>query len=331
MTDPRLARVVVDAMGGDHAPTAILAGIDLALQRETDVQIIVAGDSSIVEEYCASRMHCAPLITTETIAMDEHPAQAVRSKKDSSIVAGCRMVKTGDADAFFSAGSTGACMAASTLVMGRIKGVARPAIATVIPTGTEPVILLDVGANADCKPEHLSQFAHMGIEYAKTILGIEQPRVGLLNIGEEPTKGSVLAQEAYELMEGHIPGFIGNVEGRDITTGVVDVIVTDGFTGNVALKLLEGVSRSLLGQVKTVMLATFTTRLAALTLKPGLTALKDKLDPDTYGGAPLLGVNGVSIIGHGSSGEQAVSAAISVAAQAVRGGLTASIAESLED
>ncbi len=329
MTDPRPATIVVDAMGGDLAPAAILNGIDLALARDSHVRIVVAGDQDVVGGFCASRDRCTPLVTTEVIDMDDHPAHAVRTKKDSSIVAGSRLVKSGEAHAFFSAGSTGACMAAATLVMGRIKGVARPAIATVIPTSAAPVVLLDVGANADCKPENLLQFAHMGAAYAETVLGVSHPRVGLLNIGEEPTKGSQLAQEAHALMSAGVPGFLGNVEGRAITTGVADVIVTDGFTGNIALKLLEGLSKSLLGEVKAVMLATAVTKVAALTLRPGFDALRARLDPDTYGGAPLLGVDGVCIIGHGSSSDTAVAAAIGVATQAVRGGLTESIASAL--
>ncbi len=261
--------------------------------------------------------------------MDEHPAQAVRSKKDSSIVAGCRLVKNGHAEAFFSAGSTGACMAAATLVMGRIRGVSRPAIATVVPTAGAPAVLLDVGANADCKPDNLLQFGFMGAAYAETVLGVTQPRIALLNIGEEPTKGSALAIEAHRLMEDTLPGFAGNIEGRDVLAGEVDVVVTDGFTGNIALKLLEGTSRVLLGQIKDVMTATPVHALAAALFRPGFRGLRERLDPDTYGGAPLLGVNGVCIIGHGSSGARAVDAAIGVAATAVRGELPGRIANAV--
>jgi len=267
--------------------------------------------------------------TTEIIEMDEHPAHAVRGKKDSSIVVGCRLVRDGEADAFFSAGSTGACMAAATLVMGRVKGVSRPAIATVIPTAGPPVVLLDVGANADCKPENLLQFAHMGAAYAQTVLAVSAPRVALLNIGEEPSKGSQLAQDAHVLMAEQVPGFIGNLEGRDVTAGVADVIVTDGFTGNVALKLLEGLSKTLLTQVKDAMTSSAVNKVAASVLKGSLTRLKERLDPDVYGGAPLLGVNGICIIGHGSSGAVAVESAVRVAAQAARGGLTEHIVQAL--
>lgn len=330
MSTTTATSIVVDAMGGDNAPGAVLEGVATALAADTALTVVLAGDASVVEPFCARHERCTPLVTTQVIQMDDHPAQAVRSQPDSSIVAGCRVVRDGEAGAFFSAGSTGACMAAATLVMGRIKGVARPAIATVLPTGGAPVVLLDVGANADCKPEHLLQFAHMGRAYAETVLGVSAPRVALLNIGEEPTKGSALAQEAHALMADHVAGFVGNVEGRDIMTGKSDVIVTDGFTGNVALKLLEGVSRSLLSQVKAAMLSSPAAKVAALALKSSLNDLKDRLDPDTYGGAPLLGVNGVCIIGHGSSGPKAIASAIRVSAQAVRGGLTESIRQALE-
>ncbi|MDZ4064336.1 MAG: phosphate acyltransferase PlsX [Coriobacteriia bacterium] len=326
MVEQHMARVCVDVMGGDHAPDKILDGVDDALAVDPDLVIVLTGDKRIVEPFASSRDRVEARPTTEVIAMDEHPANSVRAKKDSSIVVGCRLVHDREVDAFFSAGSTGACMAAATLVMGRIRGVSRPAIATVIPTGGTPTILLDVGANADCKPENLLQFAHMGSAYATTILGLESPRVGLLNIGEEATKGSLLAQEAHALMAENVPGFVGNVEGRDLTTGVADVIVTDGFTGNIALKLLEGLSSTLLGEVKAAMTSTMVNSLAAAVLKPSLQALKDRLDPDTYGGAPLLGVNGVCIIGHGSSSARAVASAIRVSAQATRGELTERIA-----
>jgi glycerol-3-phosphate acyltransferase PlsX len=192
-------------------------------------------------------------------------------------------------------------------------------------------VLLDVGANADCKPENLLQFAEMGAAYATVVLGAESPRVGLLNIGEEPTKGSLLAQEAHQLLAASQPGFIGNVEGRDVTAGVADVIVTDGFTGNVALKLLEGTSETLLGQLRIAMTSSLPNKLAAAVLKPALRRMKERLDPDTYGGAPLLGVNGICIIGHGSSVARAVANAIGVAVQAVEGDLTGRIAEAVAE
>ena len=327
MHESRPVTVVVDAVGGDHAPDEVLAGVAMALAGDGALRVILTGPADVVEPFAgASQGRVEAVATTEIIAMDEHPANAVRSKKDSSIVVGARLVRDGRADAFFSAGSTGAAMAAATLYMGRIKGVQRPAIATVIPTAGPPCVMLDVGANADCRPEHLLQFAYMGAAYASVVLGVVGPRVALLNIGSEPTKGSQLAQESHALISEHVPNFIGNVEGYDILRGVADVIVTDGFTGNVALKLLEGTSKTLLGQVKEAITATPLSRTAAAVLKPSLTRLRERLDPDTYGGAPLLGVDGICIIGHGSSKAKAVSSAIRVAAQAGRGGLTTQIA-----
>ncbi|NTW27907.1 MAG: phosphate acyltransferase PlsX [Coriobacteriia bacterium] len=322
--------VVVDAMGGDRAPSEILSGVELALASDPEIRIVLTGSDEVITPFAerhSDKVVAVP--TTEVIAMDEHPASAVRSKKDSSIVVGCRLVADEHADAFFSAGSTGAAMAAATLVMGRIRGVRRPAIATVIPTVGIPCVLLDVGANADCKPEDLVQFAGMGAVYASVVLSVPAPRVALLNIGEESTKGSQLAQEAHVLMSEHVAGFVGNVEGRDLMNGACDVIVTDGFTGNVALKLLEGTSKVLLGEIKKAMTSTPILSLAAAVLKPALSDMKHRLDPDVYGGAPLLGVKGVCIIGHGSSNATAVANAIRVAAQAVRGGLTERVAEKI--
>ena len=246
MSESRPVTVVVDAVGGDNAPSDVLAGVAAALSKDSGLRVILTGPAAVVEPFAAEQgERVSAVACAETIEMDEHAASAVRTKKDSSIVVGARLVKEGSADAFFSAGNTGAVMAAATLIMGRIEGVKRPAIATVVPTAGPPCVLLDVGANADCKPENLLQFAQMGAAYATVVLGVVGPRVALLNIGEEPTKGSQLAQASHELMAEKIPHFIGNVEGRDVLAGVSDVIVTDGFTGNVALKLLEGTSKIL--------------------------------------------------------------------------------------
>jgi glycerol-3-phosphate acyltransferase PlsX len=330
MPPSRPVTVVVDAAGGDNAPDQILEGITRALVANATVRIIVTGPAEVVDPFAAaSAGRVEAVATTQVIEMDEHPASAVRSKTDSSIVVGARLVRDRKADALFSAGSTGACMAAATLVMGRIKGVNRPAIATVLPTAGPPSVLLDVGANADCKPENLLQFAEMGEAYATVVLGVAAPRVALLNIGGEPTKGSILAQESYALLAERMASFSGNIEGREVLAGTADVIVTDGFTGNVALKLLEGTSEILLGQVRDAMMSSALTKLAAATLKPAMMRLKQRLDPDTYGGAPLLGVDGVCIIGHGSSGAAAVENAIKVAIQAVEGDLTGRIARSV--
>jgi glycerol-3-phosphate acyltransferase PlsX len=329
MTSSPVITIAVDAMGGDLAPDAVLAGVTIAVAADPALRVLLVGPDEVVRPFADGQDHVEAVVATQVIGMDEHPAAAVRAKRDSSIVVGCRLVKEGRADGFFSAGSTGAAMAAATLVIGRIRGVQRPAIATVIPTSSAPCVLLDVGANADCKPEHLVQFAAMGSAYARATLGVASPRVGLLNIGEEPTKGSQLAQDAYILMEASTPGFIGNVEGRDIPAGAADVVVTDGFTGNVALKLMEGMSRQLLGEFKRALTSSLVNKVAAAVLKPSLDGLRDKLDPDVHGAAPLLGVAGLALIGHGSSSPRAIASALRVGAVAVRGGLVELVADSL--
>lgn len=250
--------------------------------------------------------------------MGEHPAQAVRKKKDSSIVVGCRLVKEEAAQGFFSAGSTGACLAAATLVMGRAKGIARPALATVIPSPVRPVVMCDVGANADCKPEYLVQFGRMGSVYAQKMLGIEHPRAALLNIGEEEEKGSQFAQEAHKLMREKLPNFAGNAEGGDVLAANFDVFVCDGFTGNVCLKTIEGTSKVLFKTLKEIMMKSAVTKLGALALKGGLSDLKRQVSADTYGGAPLLGVKGACIVGHGSSNATAVKNGVLTSAQLAR-------------
>lgn len=324
----REVTVVIDAMGGDNAPSEILAGVKLALERTPDVRVTLVGPAEVVDPFAAECGDAVvPVHATEVIEMGEHPASAVRTKKDSSIVVGARLVAEGQADAFFSAGSTGAAMTAATLIMGRVRGVLRPAIATYIAMMGQPCVLLDAGANADCKAEHLEQFAHMGAAYAEAVMDIAEPRVGLLNIGEEETKGSLLAQDAYALMKEHVKGFVGNVEGRDLFAGVADVIVTDGFTGNVTLKLIEGTSKVLLGEVKRAVASVPGAQDANDIINAAFAKLMTRLDPDTYGGAPLLGLNGVCIIGHGSSSARAVAGAVDVSVRAVRGRLTERVAE----
>ena len=261
--------------------------------------------------------------------MAEHPAQAVRKKKDSSIVVGCRLVKEGQAQGFFSAGSTGACLAAATLVMGRIKGISRPCLATVVPSPVRPIVLCDVGANADCKPEYLVQFAQMGSVYAQKILGYESPKAALLNIGEEDTKGNALAQEAHQLMAKRLTNFAGNCEGRDVLGAQYEVVVTDGFTGNVCLKTIEGTSKTLFKTLKSIMMSTPLTKLGALAIKGGLKQLMAQVSPDTYGGAPLLGVKGALLVGHGSSNALAVKNGVLTTARIARTGVSDIIAQTV--
>lgn len=315
---PEKVTIAVDALGGDNAPGVVLDGVEQALAADQDLTVILCGPDEVVSPFAAAHDRCVAQATTEAISMGEHPAQAVRKKKDSSIVVGCRLVKEEAAQGFFSAGSTGACLAAATLVMGRAKGIARPALATVIPSPVRPVVMCDVGANADCKPEYLVQFGRMGSVYAQKMLGIEQPRAALLNIGEEEEKGSQFAQEAHKLMREKLPNFAGNAEGGDVLAANFDVFVCDGFTGNVCLKTIEGTSKVLFKTLKDIMMKSAVTKLGALALKGGLADLKRQVSANTYGGAPLLGVKGACIVGHGSSNATAVKNGVLTSAQLVR-------------
>ena len=310
--------IAVDVLGGDIGPSVTLPGIELALAADSDLEVIACGPADVVEPFAAEHERVSACATTEEITMEEHPANAVRKKKDSSLVVGNRLVKEGRAGGFFSAGSTGACLAAATLVVGRIKGVARPALCTIIPSPKKPVVMCDVGANADCKPAYLVQFAQMASTYAEKVVGIADPKVALLNIGSEDTKGSKFAQETFALLKEEVPQFIGNAEGCDILSGEPDVYVTDGFTGNVCIKTIEGVTKMLFGEMKKIMLANPATKLGALSMKSGLSELKEQVSPDSYGGAPILGVKGACLVGHGSSNADAIKNGILTAARTVR-------------
>jgi glycerol-3-phosphate acyltransferase PlsX len=253
----------------------------------------------------------------------------VRKKKDSSIVVGCKLVMEGQAQGFFSAGSTGACMAAATLYIGRIKGISRPTIVSVLPAPTRPVVLTDVGANADVKPDYLLQFAQMATIYAERIVGVQDPRVGLLNIGSESTKGNQLAQEAHTLLAQKLTNFAGNAEGNDILSGSFDIIVTDGFTGNVVLKTIEGTVTTLFGALKQAFTSSLTRKLGASLVMGGLKDLKKNFSADEVGGAPLLGVAGSCIIGHGSSSPKAIANGIAATANCIRAEVPRLIAEAI--
>ena len=308
--------IAVDAMGGDHAPSEIVAGARAAADDGIPVVLVgrpgELGDTGDLEVIEAS----------EVIAMDAEPGSSVRRMKDSSLVRAAEAVRDGRASAMVSAGNTGATMASALLRMGRIKGVARPAIATLIPTpGSTPTVMLDSGANAECQPEWLVQFGQMGAVFAHHRLGIAEPRVALLSIGEEPGKGSPFVKEAYAALEAATlrgAKFIGNVEGRDLMTDAADVIVTDGFTGNVALKTAEGALKALLTALVTAMAGRPEALEAADVLAPELDDLYREFHPDTYGGAMLLGVKGVCIISHGSTNAVAMRNAIGVASEMVR-------------
>lgn len=324
---PQKVTIAVDAMGGDDAPAVVLEGVADALTADEDLTVILCGPADVVEPFAAAHARCEARVCSEVIGMAEHPANAVRTKKNSSIVVGCRLVKEGAAQGFFSAGSTGACLAAGTLVMGRIKGIARPALATVIPSPIRPVVMCDIGANADCKPEYLVQFGQMASVYAEKVIGIEHPRAALLNIGEEDTKGSQFAQEAHRLLAERLPNFAGNAEGGDILPATFDVIVTDGFTGNVCLKTIEGTSKTLFKTLKGIMMKSLITKLGALVIKGGLKEFQAQVSPDTYGGAPLLGVKGALLVGHGSSGALAIKNGVLTTTRIARAGVSEIIAQ----
>lgn len=299
-------------MGGDRAPVDAVAAAHLAAAAGTPVVLVGPAD-------LAGRGDLALIEASEVIAMDDDPAQGVRRKKDSTLVRAAEAVRDGQASAMISAGNTGATMASALLRMGRIKGVSRPAIATPIPVpGSSPSVLLDAGANSEVQPEWLVQFAQMGSVYARHRFGIARPRVGLLSIGEEPGKGDTLRKQAYELL-GVAPAidFIGNVEGRDVMSDHVDVIVTDGFTGNVVLKTLEGGMRTVVRALSEAFASGPAYARAAEELMPALAPLYESLDPDTYGGAILLGVDGVCIISHGSASAQAIANGVTVAREMV--------------
>jgi len=312
--------IALDAMGGDNAPDAIVEGAQRAV-HELGVEITLVGRPDVVEPL---RGGLELFAASEVIAMDADPASSVRTMKDSSLVRSAELVRDGKASAMVSAGNTGATMASALLRMGRIKGVARPAIATPIPVfGSTPTVLLDAGANAECQPAWLVQFAQMGAVYARERYGVAEPRVGLLSIGEEPTKGTPLVKETHALLaaDGALVNagarFVGNVEGRDLMTPDVDVVVTDGFTGNVALKTLEGGMKALV----TAILGALSTTEGADQALNGLLPLYQAVDPDQQGGAMLLGVNGVCIISHGSSSATAVVNAVRVARDLVEHGI----------
>ena len=326
---PETITIAVDALGGDFGPSVVLPGVEAALAEQPDICVLLCGPEDVVVPFAQCHERCEAVPCTQEIEMGEHPANAVRRKKDSSIVVGCRLVKEGKAQGFFSAGSTGACLAAGTLVAGRIKGVSRPALGTVLPSPVKPVVMCYVGANADCKPEYLLQFAKMATIYTRQILGVENPSVGLLNIGSEETKGSQFAQETHRLLAEQLPNFKGNCEGCDVLTGEFDIVVTDGFTGNVCLKTIEGTAKMLFGELKGVFKRNALTGLAALAVKGGLSQLKQSVSADTYGGAPLLGVKGACLVGHGSSNETAIKNGVLMAAKIVRTGVSELIAESI--
>ncbi len=329
MAEQKNVRVCVDAMGGDDAVSEVLAGVEQALQADSKIEILLSGLEEIVVPFAASHERVEALVASEVIEMADHPAKAIKDKKDSSIVRAAHALKEGSADAFFSAGSTGAILAALTLITGRIKGIKRPAVCFQLPT-KRPLTVLDLGANADVKPEYLLQFALMGEAFAQSVFGVSEPEIGLLNIGSEETKGSIQVQESYQLLKREVKNFKGNAEGTDLFSNRFDVIVTDGQSGNIALKTLEGTAKFLVSNLKEALKSSFKSKIGALLTKDALRSLKDVLNADAYGGGFLLGVDSVCIIGHGHTSSRAVKNGILACAKAVRNDLTGTIASKLK-
>ncbi|GAM12564.1 phosphate acyltransferase PlsX [Mesobacillus selenatarsenatis] len=300
-------RLAVDAMGGDNAPKEIVLGAMKAVEKYNDIHIVLIGDESKIREHLTNEERIEIHHTEEVILGTDEPVRAVRRKKTASMVLAAQLVADGNADACISAGNTGALMAAGLFVVGRIEGIERPALAPTLPTiGGEGFLLLDVGANADAKPEHLVQYAIMGSIYSEKARGITNPRVGLLNIGTEEKKGNELVRNTYELLKDADINFIGNVESRDLLDGVADVVVADGFTGNMVLKTIEGTAMSVFKMLKSALTSSFKSKMAAAVLKPDLTVLKNKMDYTEYGGAGLFGLKAPVIKAHGSSDANAV-------------------------
>jgi glycerol-3-phosphate acyltransferase PlsX len=307
-------RVAVDAMGGDRGPDEVVAG---ALEAAADgIVPVLFGPASL------DPRGLEHVVADQVISMDEKPAEAVRAKPDSSLVASCRAIADGTADAVVSAGNTGAMLAAGLLEIRRLPGVARPAIAVPIPARDGPSVLLDCGANADARAEHLLQFGYMGAIFAEEILEIPNPEVRLLSIGEEPEKGNQLTLEAHALLAQSQLNFRGNAEGRDLLVKAADVVVTDGFTGNVALKTMEGTIRTVVDGLRDEITASARGKLGGLLIRPASQRLRRRLDPDTYGGAYLLGLRGLAVIAHGNSSHTAIANAIRLAARGVEHDVT---------
>ncbi len=320
-----LIDIALDAMGSDKAPEPEIRGAILAC-RQLPVRVHLVGPEDELRGPLDQALRGAKLPieiahASERIGMNEKAAQAVRTKRDSSMRVGLKLVREKKVSGFFTAGNTGAAMATAKMVLGALPGVDRPALALVVPTMTDPTLLLDVGANTDCKPHNLEQFAIMGEAYSRNVLKIARPRVGVLSVGEEEGKGNDLTREAYQLLKALPVQFIGNVEGRDIYNGQCDVIVCDGFVGNVALKTSEGLLKLVREMLKDSLRSTVTAQVGALLSRKAFNAFKRRLDPSEYGGAPLLGVRGVCIIGHGSSDERAIMNGVRVAAEFVKAGV----------
>ena len=326
-------KIIVDAMGGDHAPEEIVKGTLLAARKRTDLELTLVGREAEVERAaarCGGKAGNVRIVNaSEVIDMHDDPATAFKVKKDSSMTVGLNLLKTGEGDAFVSAGSTGALLSAGTLLVKRVRGIRRAAMAPVVPNAKGGMVLIDCGANAECTVEYLVQFAYLGSFYASRAMGLAEPRVGLLNIGSEDSKGDQLRQETYRALKeagdnGHLH-FIGNIEAKEAIKGGCDVVVADGFSGNIMLKSIEGVGSFLGRELKGMFMKSLKTKAAALLVKDGLAAFKDRLNPDTIGGTPFLGLQKPVVKAHGASNARAVENAVYQAEAAAKADLAAAI------
>jgi phosphate acyltransferase len=324
-------RIAIDAMGGDNAPEAVVKGANIAVENIQDLEIVLVGNENKIKPYLTNNEKISIIHTEEIISSDDEPVRAVRRKKTASMVLMANEVKEGRADACISAGNTGALMSAGLFIVGRIKGIDRPALSPTLPTiDGKGFLLLDVGANVDAKPQHLLQYGIMGSIYAEKVRGIQNPRVGLLNVGTEDQKGNELVKKAFELLSDAPVNFVGNVEARDLLDGVADVVVTDGFSGNIALKSIEGTALGMFKMIKEVLMSSLKTKLAAGVIKKDLKSLQGKLDYSEYGGAGLFGLSAPVIKAHGSSNETAVFNAIKQTCQLVEQNVTSKIEETVK-
>ena len=328
-------QIALDAMAGDHGPEELITGALLATEQ-ADLKVSLVGDEALLNKHLdrlAANSDSAKFITivhaSQVIEMDEYPVDAIRKKKDSSVMVAFDLVRRGEADAIVSAGNSGATMAAGIRKLGRLNGVLRPGIATAFPTQKKPVILMDIGANVDCRPQHLFQFGVMASAYSR-ILDISEPKVGLLSIGEESGKGNSLVKDAYPLLKNSSLNFIGNVEGKDVFQGDVDVIVCDGFVGNVCLKISEGLADAAMQMPKDEIVKSIPAKLGYLLAYSAFKAFKKRVDYAEYGGASLLGIDGTGIICHGNSSSQAIKNAISGASKMVKLNINQDILRSLD-
>ena len=310
-------RIALDAMGSEHSPAAEVEGA-IAAAREHSIEIVLVGKKEPIEAEFKKYHYSFPIVeANQVIEMKDNPSEVMRDKRDSSISVGMRLLKNKEVDAFVSAGNTGAVTTAATLILGRIEGIERPALSIFITLPSSPILLLDVGANANCKPEYLVQFAQMGSVYMEKIFGVEKPRVGLLSNGEEDIKGNSLVCEAHKMLKATKLNFVGNIEGNNLPYNMTDVVVTDGFTGNILIKVGEGIGGVIVQAVKQALVSRPYLKIVALILKPALKNAFKSVDYSEYGGAPLLGVNGNVIIGHGRSNAKAISSALFIAKRAV--------------